>query len=104
MLGRIAGESDAIGDLGRLQPLTGHEPGGHQALLPRVRGIDQIRLQLFILAFELSGLPRRLFLPRPIKTLSMMTLREKLIKIGAKAVHHGSYVFFQMAEAAGPRE
>jgi hypothetical protein len=30
----------------------------------------------------------------------MTTLREKLIKIGAKVVAHSRYVFFQMAEVA----
>ncbi len=33
----------------------------------------------------------------------MTTLREKLIKIGAKVVTHSRYVFFQMAEVAIPR-
>ena len=33
----------------------------------------------------------------------MTTLREKLIKIGAKIVRHGRYVTFQMAEVAIPR-
>ena len=31
------------------------------------------------------------------------TLREKLIKIGAKAVRHGRYITFQLAEVAIPR-
>jgi hypothetical protein len=30
----------------------------------------------------------------------MTTLREKLIRIGAKVVAHSRYVFFQMAEVA----
>ena len=34
---------------------------------------------------------------------SLTTLREKLIKIGAKIVRHGRYVIFQMAEVAIPR-
>ena len=34
---------------------------------------------------------------------SMTTLREKLVKIGAKVVRHGRYVTFQMAEVAIPR-
>ncbi|MCH7540961.1 MAG: transposase [Proteobacteria bacterium] len=33
----------------------------------------------------------------------MTTLREKLVKIGAKVVRHGRYVTFQMAEVAIPR-
>ena len=32
------------------------------------------------------------------------SLREKLIKIGAKVVRHGRYVTFQMAEVAVPRQ
>ena len=33
----------------------------------------------------------------------MTTLRNKLIKIGAKVVHHARRVVFQMAEVAIPR-
>jgi hypothetical protein len=32
-----------------------------------------------------------------------MSLKEKLIKIGAKMVSHGRYIAFQMAEVAIPR-
>ena len=35
---------------------------------------------------------------------SLTSLREKLVKIGAKVVRHGRYVIFQMAEVAVPRE
>ncbi len=38
------------------------------------------------------------------KAVSLTTLREKLIKIGAKVVSHGRYATFQMAEVAVPRE
>ena len=41
--------------------------------------------------------------PELIKDWSMTTLKEKLIKIGAKVVAHGRYVAFQMAEVAIPR-
>ena len=34
----------------------------------------------------------------------MTSLREKLIKIGAKVVSHGRYVTFQMAEVAVPQQ
>jgi hypothetical protein len=34
----------------------------------------------------------------------MTTLREKMIKIGAKVVGHARYVAFQMAEVAIPRK
>jgi hypothetical protein len=33
---------------------------------------------------------------------SLTSLREKLVKIGAKVVHHARYVVFQMAEVAVP--
>ncbi|HUT13064.1 MAG TPA: transposase [Thermoguttaceae bacterium] len=36
------------------------------------------------------------------KCWSLTTLREKLIKIGAKVVSHARYVIFQMAEVAVP--
>jgi hypothetical protein len=35
--------------------------------------------------------------PEPIKDWSLTTLKDKLIKIGAKVVSHGRYVIFQMA-------
>jgi len=41
--------------------------------------------------------------PEPIKDWSLTTLKEKLIKIGAKVVRHGRYVAFHMAEVAIPR-
>jgi hypothetical protein len=47
---------------------------------------------------------RTLATPEPIKDWSLTSLKEKLIKIGAKVVRHGRYVIFQMAEVAVPRE
>jgi len=38
-----------------------------------------------------------------LKHWSLTTLREKLIKIGAKVVSSARYVVFQMAEVAIPR-
>jgi hypothetical protein len=35
---------------------------------------------------------------------SLTSLREKLVKTGAKVVRHGRYAIFQMAEVAVPRE
>jgi hypothetical protein len=42
--------------------------------------------------------------PKEVEHWSLTTLREKLIKIGAKVVRHGRYVTFQMAEVAVPRD
>jgi hypothetical protein len=65
---------------------------------------NQVRLHLFALAYNLGNFLRRLVLPAPVKHWTMTTMREKLIKIGAKVVHHSKYVFFQMAEVAVPRK
>ena len=64
---------------------------------------NQVRLQLFALAYNLGNFLRRLALPPSVKHWSMTTLREKLIKIGAKVVTHARYVTFQMAEVAIPQ-
>ncbi len=65
---------------------------------------NEVRLQLFALAYNLGNFLRCLALPRKISHWSMTTLREKLIKIGAKVVEHARYVTFQMAEVAVPGE
>jgi hypothetical protein len=39
----------------------------------------------------------------PIRDWSLTSLKEKLIKIGAKVVRHGRCIAFQMAEVAIPR-
>jgi hypothetical protein len=41
---------------------------------------------------------------RQVRHWTLTTLREKLIKIGAKVVRHSRKVLFQMAEVAVPRE
>ena len=42
-------------------------------------------------------------LPKGIRQWSLTTLREKLVKIGAKVTWHSKYVFFQLEEVAVPR-
>ena len=58
---------------------------------------------MFALANNLANFLRELALPRSVQTWSLTTLREKLIKIGAKVVSHAKAVTFQMAEVAVPR-
>ena len=65
---------------------------------------NQTRLQLFALAYNLANFLRRLALPRDVKHWSLTTLREKLVKIGAKVTHHSKYVTFQLAEVAVTRK
>ena len=47
---------------------------------------------------------RTLVMPGTAEPWSLTSLREKLIKIGAKVVSHGRYVTFQMAEVAVSRQ
>ncbi len=65
---------------------------------------NQVRLQLFALAYNLGNFLRRLALPRSISHWSLRTLQTKLIKIGAKVVRHARYTCFQMAEVSVPRD
>jgi hypothetical protein len=65
---------------------------------------NAVRLQLFALAYNLANFLRQLVLPRPIQGWTLTTLREKLVKIGAKVVSHAKYVVFQLAEVAVPRQ
>jgi hypothetical protein len=56
------------------------------------------------LAYNLGNFLRTLATPEPIKHWSLPTLKDKLIKIGAKVVSHGRYIIFQMAEVAIARQ
>jgi len=47
---------------------------------------------------------RTLALPETTEPWSLTSLREKLIKIGAKVVSHGRYVTFQLAEVVVSRQ
>jgi hypothetical protein len=64
---------------------------------------NAVRLQLHALAYNLGNFLRTLATPKSMKDWSLTSLREKLIKIGAKVIRHGRYVAFQMAEVALPR-
>jgi hypothetical protein len=61
---------------------------------------NEVRLQLHALAYNLANFMRTLALPRAMAHWSLTTLREKLVKIGARMVRHGRYITFQMAEVA----
>ena len=65
---------------------------------------NAVRLQLHALAYNLANFMRTLALPEVVARWSLTSLREKLIKIGAKVVRHARYTVFQMAEVAVPRE
>lgn len=62
-----------------------------------------VRLRLFALAYNLANFLRSLALPDEVAQWSLTTLRDKLVKIGARIARHGCYVVFQLAEVAVPR-
>jgi hypothetical protein len=64
---------------------------------------NAVRLQLHALAYNLSNFLRTLALPAEVAQWSMTTLRNRLVKIGARIVRHGRSVIFQMAEVMVPR-
>jgi Transposase DDE domain group 1 len=70
----------------------------------RTFAANAVRLQLHALAYNLANFMRALAMPKTAEPWSLTSLREKLIKIGAKVVSHGRYTTFQMAEVAVPRQ
>jgi hypothetical protein len=70
----------------------------------RTFAANAVRLQLHALAYNLGNFMRTLAMPKAVERWSMTSLREKLVKIGAKVVSHGRYVTFQLAEVAVPRQ
>ena len=65
---------------------------------------NQVRLQLFILAYNLGNFLRRLGLPEAIKDWSLRSIQVKLIKIGGRIVRHARQIIFQLAEVVVSRE
>ena len=70
----------------------------------RTMQANAVRLQLHVLAYNLSNFLRTLALPEEVQHWSLTSMREKLVKIGAKLVSHARYAIFQMAEVAVPRD
>jgi hypothetical protein len=64
---------------------------------------NAVRLQLHALAYNVANFFRTLVLPDEVERWSLTTLREKVVKIGAKVIAHARYTVFQMAEVAVPR-
>jgi len=65
---------------------------------------NKVRLQLFVLAYNLGNFLRRLVLPRAIKDWSLCSLQVKLIKMGGRMVRHARRIIFQLAEVAMPEK
>jgi hypothetical protein len=65
---------------------------------------NAVRLQLHALAYNLANFLRTVAPPDEVERWSLTSLREKVVKIGAKVSAHGRYAIFPMAEVAVPRE
>jgi hypothetical protein len=65
---------------------------------------NEARLQLHALAYNLANFLRTLVLPDAIADWSLTSLRDRMIKIGAKAVRHARSIILQLAEVVVPRD
>ena len=65
---------------------------------------NQVRLWLFVLAYNLGNLMRRLALPEAIKHWTLTSLQTRLIKTGGRLVRHARRLVFQLAEVLLSRE
>ena len=68
----------------------------------RTFAANAVRLQLHALAYNLGNFMRTLAMPKAAEPWLLTSLREKLIKIGAKVVSHGRYVTYGMARPSFP--
>jgi hypothetical protein len=65
---------------------------------------NQLRLWLFILAYNLGNFVRRLALPEGIKRWSLTSVQTRLIKMGGRLVRHARRLVFQLAEVMVNRD
>jgi hypothetical protein len=65
---------------------------------------NQVRLGLFVLAYNLGNFMRRLALPEGMKYWSLSSLQTRLIKTGGRLVRHARRLVFQLAEVLVSRE
>ena len=65
---------------------------------------NQMRLRLFVLAYNLGNFLRRLGLPKAIKDWSLRSIQVKLFKIGGRIVRHARQIIFQLAKVVVSRE
>ena len=59
---------------------------------------NEVRLKLFIMAYNLGNFTRTLALPEGIKHWSLRTIQLKLIKIGGRLIRHARYYWLLLAE------
>jgi DDE family transposase len=60
---------------------------------------NEVRLQLSVLAYNLGNLWRRLVLPQRVKSWSLTSLQQRLVKTGGRLVKHARYYWLLLAES-----
>ncbi len=65
---------------------------------------NQVRLALFVLAYNLGNFMRRLALPEDMKHWSLTSIQSRMIKTGGRLVCHARRLVFQLAEVLVTRE
>ncbi len=65
---------------------------------------NQVRLGLFIMAYNLGNFLRRLVLPESMRHWSLTSLQTRMIKTGGRLVRHARRLVFQLAEVLVNRE
>ncbi|MEW6040988.1 MAG: transposase [Elusimicrobiota bacterium] len=61
---------------------------------------NEVRMKLFIMAYNLGNIFRTLALPEGIKDLSLRTIQLKLIKTGGRLIGHARYYYMLLAEVS----
>ena len=79
-----------------LNPTTEFKDNWHIAVI--AYELDQVRLALSLLAYNLGNLWRRLALPRRIEKWSLTSLQQRLVKTGGRLVKHARYYWLLLAE------
>ena len=65
---------------------------------------NQVRLALFVLAYNLGNFMRRLALPETMTHWSLTSIQTRMIKTGGRLVRHAKRLVFQLAEVLVSRE
>jgi hypothetical protein len=60
---------------------------------------NEFRLWLGVIAYNLGNLWRRLALPKGIKSWSLSSLQQRLVKTGGRLVKHARYYWLLLAES-----
>ena len=86
---------------GRMENFIKEGKGGFDfgAVSSRSEVVNSNRFQIRVLAYNIFNLFRRLSLPEPMRKNLVDTIRMKLIKIAAKMIRSGRYIYFKLCSS-----